>query len=189
MRLWDLIRIVNFDDVSEALKKAYDYKTTDGYEKIFSELLNIEPKVAEDNMRILVVWSEPDPRFDEKGYWYIHGRCGKLFKDEEPPELLDGCDEEFLNSEVGYALDFTPWNEWLGMEIDEISFQKLTKDEVCACILWEMTFHGFSEEPIQERSKELLEAVEDIKSGKSEGTLLDLDDFKKLMDETLDDED
>ena len=188
MKLWDLIRLVNFDDVSEALKKQYDYEDTDGYEYVFCKLFDMEPVTPKDNMRIIVEWIEPDERFNESGYWRVDGKCGKLYKDEEPPEHLEGCNDDFLNSEVGYALDFTPWNEWLGMEIDEISFQKLTKDEVCARILWEMTFHGFDEEPIQERSKELLDMVEDIKLGKSKGTVVDIDELKKLLDETLDDE-
>lgn len=185
MKLHDLIALVNFEDVSKALMEAYDYKTTDSYEKVFSELLTMEPKPLDDNMRIIVEWVEPDPRFDEEGYWHVHGKNGKKFKDEEPPELLKGCDEEFLNSEVGYALDFTSWGEWLSMEIDEISFEKLSKPEVCAYILWEMTFHGFEEKPIQERKDSLMEQVENIKNGKS-GELVDMDDFKSLLDEVID---
>lgn len=190
MKLWELIRLVNFDDVSKSLKKHYKDENTDGYEGVLCRLLDMEPSNPTDNMRIVIEWTEPDKRFDdddEEGYWHVDGKCGKLFKNEEPLEHLEGYDEEFLNSEVGYALDFTPWNEWLGMEIDIISYDMLEYQDVCAFILWEMTFHGFSEEPIQKIRDELLNTVEDIKSGKSEGTFLDIDDLKKLINKTLND--
>lgn len=187
MKLHELIKIVNFEDVKTTLMEVYDEKHTIGYEKVFCDLLILEPKESNDNMRIIVSWTEPDERFDEEGYWHVSGQNGKKYVDEEESHFLENASDEYKNSEVSYALDFTSWPEWLGMEVDEISFETLTCEQVCGHILWEMTFHGFENSKILEKRDDLLERVEEIKEGKT-GTLIDIDELKSMLDEMEDEE-
>jgi hypothetical protein len=48
-----------------------------------------------------------------------------------------------------WALDFVPWNKWLGSEVDAISLVGFGKAEIAAHCLWEMTFYGYTEEKIR----------------------------------------
>ena len=191
MKLHELIKLVDFEKVKETLINSCKEEHTTGYEKVFSELITMEPKESEDNMRVIVKWHEPDPildeGFEEEGYWHVGGKNGKRYIDEEPDFVNEG--DELAYEEVPYALDFTAWDEWLGMEVDEISFEKLTYEEACAHILWEMTFHGFEESDVLDKRDELLERLGDIKNGKTSGEYLDIDEFKKRLDELEDEED
>ncbi len=64
------------------------------------------------------------------------------------------------NVEMEYALDFTRWQEWLGMKV-------VTKRDgltaLCYC-LWEMTYHGWSQQPIQRRINEMTKRINEIKT-------------------------
>jgi hypothetical protein len=63
-----------------------------------------------------------------------------------------------------YALDFTPWSEWLGMEIDEVSLKELKPHEIVAHCLWEMTFFSFDEEETQQACNELKETIAQLEN-------------------------
>ena len=52
-----------------------------------------------------------------------------------------------------FACDFQPWSNLIDCEIH--SHVELSGDQILAHILWELTFWGFSEESIQEQSKQL----------------------------------
>lgn len=42
-----------------------------------------------------------------------------------------------------YAFEFSPWNEILGYEIDVRNTYDVGATELCAAVIWEMTFFGF----------------------------------------------
>jgi hypothetical protein len=58
-------------------------------------------------------------------------------------------------SSVGYALEFVPWQEWLGMDISKTTISDFSKAEIVCHCLYEMTFFGTSEKEINERAVRL----------------------------------
>ena len=77
--------------------------------------------------------------------------CIVIKERKEPGELpeVSGKDEaaptEEATDDIEYALDFQPWDEWLGMSIDPQAVQTLGLARVAAHCLYELTFWGFSE--------------------------------------------
>lgn len=64
---------------------------------------------------------------------------------------------------MGYAIEYTRWEEWLSMEFTKESLKEFSElDLYCHC-LWEMTWSGFEQESIQEKIESLMEAVEEIR--------------------------
>lgn len=64
--------------------------------------------------------------------------------------------------DVLYAINFTPWSEWLGMGVSDQSLLTFSPlDIVCHC-LWEMTWNGFSQEAIKAQSEALLHTYENV---------------------------
>lgn len=51
-----------------------------------------------------------------------------------------------------YSIEFFPWSGWLGMEIQPKSMESLSKYEILAGILFEITFAGFDEVSIAEQN-------------------------------------
>lgn len=60
-----------------------------------------------------------------------------------------------------WGLSFTRFEEWLGMDITKGGVENL-----CKC-LWEMTYHGFTQQPIQRKINELNKRVAEVQSGAS----------------------
>ena len=59
---------------------------------------------------------------------------------------------------TSYALDFTKWQEWLGMEV------KTKRDgltALCFC-LWEMTYHGFDQRKVQGSVRMMTNRIKDM---------------------------
>lgn len=46
------------------------------------------------------------------------------------------------DDKVSYALDFTPWSEWLTFKIHSKTVSTYSHDEIVAHCLWEMTYYG-----------------------------------------------
>lgn len=61
-----------------------------------------------------------------------------------------------------YAFELAPWNEILGYELDAHNLQQVGSDELCAAVLWEMTFFGFEESRVEEERKRLEEALLEV---------------------------
>ena len=102
-----------------------------GYEKVLEQLQGIEP-IASD-WHIVVEWVED--WFDGKPYVHV---CGRKRGDDQ-----------------NWALDFTDWAEWLGMEIAPQSLETFADVEVLAHCLYEMTWYGFRPEDVAEVGREL----------------------------------
>ena len=62
---------------------------------------------------------------------------------------------------IGYALEFTRWEEWLSMPV----ISELPDNETLAHILYEMTFCGYSQKPIQEKWEDIVERFEELENG------------------------
>jgi hypothetical protein len=118
-----------------------------------------------NSTRICITYVHPND-IDNKGHWSVDGMDGTLQKDTEDFKYFKDCSEEFANSEVVYALEFTKWNEWLGMDIDSETLNnvELTKADIVSHILYEMTYCGYQEEEIQEKLSTLNDRVDKIKN-------------------------
>ena len=57
-------------------------------------------------------------------------------------------------------------SKWLGYEVSPKVLKKMSKEEIMAHCLWEMTFMGFTQNKIRRELNKLKKRVEDIKTGK-----------------------
>ena len=64
-----------------------------------------------------------------------------------------------------YAMEYSDWGEWLGMNVMAESIAEFGELDVAAHILWEMTYTGFSYADVKQRSDELDELSNRINSG------------------------
>ena len=188
MKFKELLEDITWEEIKESLEKL-DVKNLEDYRNVYLNLLSLEP--TETDTRLCIVWIPPDGKFVDDGYWDIHGRNGKLHKDTEDAELFPNVSEEFLNSEVTWALEFNKWCEFLGMEIDTETANniELSRADIVAHILYEMTFIGYEEEEIQDKANELKEAVEEIKNMSEEElkkNCCNLEEFKERIQKKID---
>ena len=98
--------------------------------KVFDVLRTMEP-VKKDDLK-LSVW---------------HG----LTDDHEAGYDVSGIGySELLNDHTCFAIEGTPWNEWLGMPVEEDTLKELTPAQIVGYSMYEMTYFGWSEEEIRE---------------------------------------
>lgn len=73
-----------------------------------------------------------------------------------PPDVfgLDG-EKDGKGREKRWALEYEPWEKWLGMEIDPAAGESFADADIAALCLYEMTFLSYDQEKIQARAKEL----------------------------------
>lgn len=58
-----------------------------------------------------------------------------------------------------YAFEFSPWHEILGYEIDTRNACDVGATELCAAVIWEMTFFGFDEDRVEAERRKLDKAA------------------------------
>ncbi|MCD4669727.1 MAG: hypothetical protein K8S14_04715 [Actinomycetia bacterium] len=170
MKLIELIRQNSWLSIELTLLDIYpeEKKNISGYEEIFSQFVSMP--VIETDM-IIEIKREIDD-FDNEEYIDISGRKKNRPKDQK-------------EQEISYALEFTPWSEWLGMQIDKNSTKNFTELEIISRCLFEMTFVGFDENGIQKELNKINDTVEEYKLLTDEEKKLrtiSLEDFKQQMD-------
>jgi len=164
MRLKELIVDVGWEEVRESLirNKMVEENSIEGYEYVFEKLLHMD--ATENDMKICVEWQQMNVEEgdDAESYWAVFGRDGTIMSEVEDGENLY---HHGGNDLVEFALDFTPWTDWLGMEIDSETANNinLMKSDIIANILWEMTFISFDEEKIKDEIDEINKIVDNIK--------------------------
>lgn len=112
------------------------------YEEVLEKLRFMYP-VSSDIM-LNITYQKDD--FDNETYVDVSGK--DLNPDTNFPIHTDAC-----------AIEFTPWNQWLGMEITENTMRDFSELEILCHSLCEMTLIGFDEESIQNE----IERIKDIK--------------------------
>ncbi|MEO8712394.1 MAG: DUF6557 family protein [Parafilimonas sp.] len=140
-------------------------KSIEGYEIVYSELQIMQPAYS----KMLIQLKEVSDEFDNEHYVDVSG----VQPDEAPST------PEINNS---YALEFTPWAKWLGMQIDDAAFKKFTEPEILSYILYEMTFAGFDETAIQKQKEELdkqIEAIENMTEEEKKKEFISWEEVKK----------
>lgn len=159
-------------------------KNYDGHGRVLRKLEMMEPtNISEEcykGMEIVithVVEDWKDPGLTNEEYDSVCGRNGKTLAESNLNlECFKNCHDE-----ESWALDFTPWSEWLGMPIREQTFKDYSELDVMAHCLWEISWMGFDEEIIQEKKEDLDRRVESIKDGTAE--LIPWEDVKKNLEE------
>ena len=140
--LKDLFQQTSWQQVFESLQEYYpdDLKDNcEGLQYAFEEIQELKPETNNDNMILQIKYKERD------GYNY-YDVCG------------------FKNNET-YALDFSPWEEWLGLYIDENLFHQYSNADIITHAIWEATFYGFDQEHIKQEKDELMQRVEEARNG------------------------
>lgn len=142
----DKVKACNFRNVKEALLRLYpdQKKNIKGYRYVFQTLRLMKPRYNKEGMII-------DIRKVGRGrnaYFSVSGVCREK-----------GIKQSF-------GIEYMPWSKWLGCEVNKQILKKMTKDEIVAHCLWEMTFMGFTQNKIRRELNVLKRQVRDIKDGK-----------------------
>lgn len=147
--LKDFVMEVTFEEVADVFKKSYpnDWNAAnnpEGFEMVFNVLREKEPVPRKDDMKILIYhviqdWGYPELETEE----YDHV-CGYTESDNQK-----------------WGLDYTPWAEWLGMEIHTDTVQNYSPAEIVAHCLWELTWNGFTEEEINKKKEGLMKRFDE----------------------------
>ena len=147
MELKKFIQSNSWLSVATILLQLYpnEEKNISGYQKVFEELLFMQPKDSE----IIIVVAHQKDDFDGEEYVDVSGKYANPKNEEE---------------EYSQAIEFTPWNKWLGMEICQESLLHFSELEIISHCLYEMTFAGFKEEEIQEEFRSIEKTIEDYKN-------------------------
>lgn len=136
------------------------------YEKTFNDLKLLKP--TETEISIVISWVKDD--FDNHEYVDVSGceRSYTQLPDEQNHSL---------------ALEFTNWDKWLGMDVDEKTSKNFTELEIISHCLYEMTFISFDQEIIQEQIDKLEKLSEEIKNMSEEEKKVKLKSWDELKNE------
>lgn len=123
MILKDIIVKADFDEVYTCLLNNYkdvrennDLKKKLKLKKGFMQLCDIQPKVNEEGMKIVISSEE----VDGLNYFDVSG--------------MNAEDSDL------YGLEFNDYDEWLGYEVECELLDKMTNSEIAAHCYWEMTY-------------------------------------------------
>lgn len=171
MKFKKLIQSNSWLSVDKILLQLYpnEDKNLSGYRKVFEELLYMHP---EDSDIIIAVAHQKDD-FDGEEYVDVSGKYANPKNEEE---------------EFSLAIEFTPWNKWLGMEISPESLLHFSELEIISHCLYEMTFIGFEEKEIQEELKSIEKSIEDYKNMTDEEMKANTTSLEELMKDLEKDE-
>lgn len=111
-------------------------KSSKGFEDSLTRLRQLEPAESKCTLNL-----EDVPEDDGESWVHVCGR----------------------EDNINYAIEFTPWNEWLGMTIEEKTLEDFTELDVAAHSLWEMTWFGFTEEEIQSDAQEIKDRADEVR--------------------------
>jgi hypothetical protein len=128
----------------------------DGYLHALEQLRKIEPVASKDNTRIVLTACHD---IDSGYYTDVCGMNG---------ETHDGSADE-----MRWALDFTSWAEWLGMEIDQYVKYYYSEIDTLGHILWELTWHGFERTDSQKKWIEVDASWKDYKEHPEEAVTME----------------
>ena len=149
MKFGDLIATSLWLSVETVFSKIYpnDLDYLEDYENVFIQLKYLKPK--ETNITIIV--SNEIDSFDNEQYVNVSGYYDS--KKETANDLTESL-----------ALEFTPWDEWLGMSVDQSSLDDFSSYEIICYCLHEMTLVSFNQEEIKNELDRIKQAADDYKN-------------------------
>ena len=138
MNFKELISKYNHETILVRLIELYpdQKKSLKRYRKALKELSSLEVRTSKLELNVIKDYDE-----DEQLYY----------------AMVDGKDEK---GEC-WGIEFTDWNEWLGMKISLKSMREYNLIDIVCHALWEMTFCGYSQKKIKEESDELKKRIDE----------------------------
>ena len=100
----------------------------------------------------------------------VSGGTHELHVDLTEP-LIDGDEPGWdvwisrKDDSESYALSLSPWEEWLAVEVPERLHASMPAAEIAAHCIWDMTFHGWTQERIAEERAELDRRAREVREG------------------------
>lgn len=162
----DLITQTKWENVKRKLLKLYpdEHKNLDGYRDVWYQLVYIlKPEIFKDlnekNIEILICEKVDDLFNDYENIYY---------------------DVVGWDGNQRWAIEFLPWEEWLGMKINKETLKKFSYEEIAVHCIWEMTYCGFDQQQIKNKIDELKRRVEEVENGEVE--LVSLEDVLKELE-------
>ena len=166
MKLNDLIKTNSWISVEIVFRALFpdELNNLGEYEKVFNELKIMVP--VENNITILL--NNIIDEFDNEEYVDVNGYNNDGTKASEFSDSL--------------ALEFTPWDKWLGMEIDKNNLIEFSEFEIICHCLFEMTFIGFDQDIIEKELEKLngiVEEIENMSDAEKEEKLIPFEKIKE----------
>lgn len=157
MTLKEIFEKTAWPEVAIALVTEYpnQRKSIQGYETVYDGLRKRETSPSTSQLAVELVEDNLEPG---SFYYDVYG------KKEGDGEIL--------------GLMFTPWSEWMGMEITKETLSALSPEEIVAHCLYEMTFCGFTEKEMEYEREKTIKTVEEAKTDPDSYIELDLDSFQ-----------
>lgn len=139
MRFSELLKKYSRAEIAQAILECYPDQSEHiaGYQRALDDLLNMEG-TEKDDYALKVT----------------------LHEDEDEDFYVVLCME--LKTEEDFALDLTPWEEIVEMQV--FIHPDIGELHTLAHILWEITFHGWSNEEVKSTAAEIKGTMEDIES-------------------------
>jgi hypothetical protein len=146
MKLSDLIKSTSWLSIEATFLRIYpiDEDNMLDYQAVF-DILKYGTTPTENKISIII--SREIDTFDNEEYIDISGL------DPDPDKKEDKLTDSL-------ALEFTSWDKWLGMEINERTLKEFSSLEIICHCLWEMTFISSDPREIAEE----LEKIADIRN-------------------------
>ena len=166
MKLYELLHKYYNKDILKALHDNYDDISDDAYISALDELRRLTPTTEKQNLKIRVEFQKDN------------------FLDEDNNKEYLDCDGIGPNEKgeiIRWGLEFDRWEDWLAKKIDEESFKKLDDLTILAGIMWELTYNGYSQEEVKERTDDLNSRITEIKEHPE--SLKNWDEVKKKLED------
>ena len=141
-RLSDLLRESTFEEVSKALLRWFpkEIRSINGYRDVYNSLCSMTPRKHKYDDLFIEIKRENDLFGNE----YLHNHGVSIIKREK----------------ITYGLELSPWIDWISMYITQDTLDSLTKEEIIASCLYEMTFYGFDEPTISDFKETLIDNIQ-----------------------------
>lgn len=149
--LYTLLREVKFEDVFERLCTYFSgqRESKEGYESVFNTLLKKKCKKHRLNDLFINV---------------------TLYKEDDGRKYLDVDGVDFKKPDIRYGIEFCKWSDWVSMFITNETLNSLSKEDIVAGCLYEMTFFGFTESGVMEEKNKMEKGIEEAKKEFKEKT-------------------
>lgn len=152
MKLIELLKSYSWEEIKPKIIELYpdEEANIEKFKKVYNELQFRDIIDSDQSIYIRILDDDDD--------------------DEDEGEYVDvSC--VLPNEETIYSLSFIPWNKCIGMDIILEEDLNLSDVEVLVHCLWEITWHGFSEESVQRIFNDLNCRIQEFDEGEVKGEI------------------
>jgi hypothetical protein len=140
------------------------------YHEIFDEIGKYKNNENKNWNLVVKMIGEEKRWLKEKRKWIWLTEIGEEYYDTNAINIKE---------KQNYAIEFTRWEQTANYKISTTTLKNYRPDEIVAHYLWEITFIGYTQEPIQKELKKLNNTVKRIKEGKEK--MIPWEDVKKNL--------